>query len=173
MRKGDQGIRFKGYNTLKKNHVVFLGIALVGFILDQIAKLIIVANIDPHQSVQVIPGFFNIVFVRNKGMAFGVFSHINSTLFHYLLLSVIIVAIGAIVFFLFTVKKNQAWMGSGLSLILGGALGNLADRIRLGYVIDFLDFGLKNYHWPAFNMADSIVTAGTFCVLIEIIKRKN
>lgn len=173
MRKGDQGVGFKEFNKLKKNHILFLGIALTGFILDQISKIIIVINLDPHQILQVIPGFFNLVLVRNKGMAFGVFSQINSTLFHYLLLSVIVIAIAAILFFLFTLKKNQVWMGLGLSLILGGAMGNLVDRIRLGYVIDFLDFGLKSYHWPAFNLADSIVTVGTFCVLIEIIKRKN
>lgn len=152
---------------------MFFWIAFTGFILDQTSKLAVIIKLDPHQSVQVIPGFFDIVFVKNRGMAFGMFSQINSTFFHYLLLSVIIVAIAAILFFLFTLKKNQAWMGLGLSLILGGALGNLVDRIRLGYVIDFLDFALKDYHWPAFNMADSIVTAGTFCVLIGILKRES
>ena len=152
---------------------MFLGIALTILILDQVSKLIVASSLEPHQTLPVIPGFFNIVLVKNKGMAFGVFSQISSMFFYYFLLSVTVIAVAAVFFFFFTLKKNQGWMASGLSLILGGALGNLVDRVRLGYVIDFLDFVLKNYHWPAFNMADSAVTAGTFCILIEMIRGKN
>ena len=150
---------------------MFLGIALTILILDQVSKLIVIASLESHQILPVIPGFFNIVVVKNKGMAFGVFNQISSTLFYYLLLSVTVIAVAAVIFFFFTLKKNQGWMASGLSLILGGAMGNLADRIRLGYVIDFLDFVVKNYHWPAFNMADSAVTAGAFCVVIEMMMK--
>ena len=152
---------------------MFLGIALTVFILDQVSKLIVIASLESHQTLPVIPGFFNIVVVKNKGMAFGVFNQISSTLFYYLLLSVTVIAVAAVIFFFFTLKKNQGWMASGLSLILGGAMGNLADRIRLGYVIDFLDFVVKNYHWPAFNMADSAVTVGAFCIVIEMMMGKN
>lgn len=152
---------------------MFLGIALTVFILDQVSKLIVIASLESHQTLPVIPGFFNIVVVKNKGMAFGVFNQISSTLFYYLLLSVTVIAVAAVIFFFFTLKKNQGWMASGLSLILGGAMGNLADRIRLGYVIDFLDFVVKNYHWPAFNVADSAVTAGAFCIVIEMMMGKN
>ena len=158
---------------MKKNHILFLGIALTVLILDQISKLIVIASLGPHQTLTVIPGFFNIVLVKNKGMAFGIFSQISSMLFYYLLLSVTIIAVAAVFFFFFTLKENQGWMALGLSLILGGALGNLADRARLGYVIDFLDFVLKNYHWHTFNVADSAVTAGAFCILIEMMKGKN
>jgi len=106
-------------------------------------------------------------------MAFGILSQSRSGFSYYFLLTTTIVAVGVILFFFFWTRRNQKWLTGGLSLILGGAIGNLIDRVRLGYVIDFLDFFLKGYHWPAFNMADSAVTAGTFWLLINIILRKE
>jgi len=106
-------------------------------------------------------------------MAFGILSQSRSGFSYYFLLATTIVAIGVILFFFCWTKREQKWLTVGLSLILGGAIGNLMDRIRLGYVIDFLDFFLKAYHWPAFNMADTAVTAGTFWLLINIIAGKN
>jgi signal peptidase II len=75
-------------------------------------------------------------------------------------------------FFCWT-KRNRRWLTVGLSVILGGAIGNLIDRVRFGYVIDFLDFFLKAYHWPAFNVADSAVTVGTFWLFFNIMKGKS
>jgi len=132
-----------------------------------------VNKIEAHQILSVIPGFFNLVLVKNRGMAFGIFSQTRSGFYYYFLLFTTIGAIGVILFFFFWIKRTKKWLTVGLSLILGGALGNLVDRVRWGYVIDFLDFFLKGYHWPAFNVADSAVTAGTFWLLFNIIQGKK
>lgn len=132
-----------------------------------------VNQIEAHQILSVIPGFFNLVLVKNRGMAFGIFSQTRSGFYYYFLLFTTIGAIGVILFCFFWIKRTKKWLTVGLSLILGGALGNLVDRVRLGYVIDFLDFFLKGYHWPAFNVADSAVTAGTFWLLFNIIQGKK
>ena len=106
-------------------------------------------------------------------MAFGILSQSRSGFSYYFLIATTIGAIGVILFFFFWTKRNQKWLTVGLSLILGGAIGNLIDRVRLGYVIDFLDLSLKGYHWPAFNIADSAVSAGAFWLFISIMKGKN
>lgn len=158
---------------MKRDYPLFIGPALSVLLLDQISKWLASNHLEPNQVLSIIPGFFNLVFVRNRGMAFGILSQSRSGFSYYFLLATTIVAIGVILFFFCWTKRKQKWLTVGLSLILGGAIGNLMDRIRLGYVIDFLDFFLKHYHWPAFNMADSAVTAGTFWLLINIIAGKN
>ena len=142
-------------------------------LLDQISKWLASSHLQPNQIFSIIPGFFNLVFVKNRGMAFGILSQSRSGFSYYFLLATTIAAIGVILFFFCWTKRSQKWLTVGLSLILGGAIGNLIDRVRLGYVIDFLDLFLKGYHWPAFNMADSAVTAGTLWLLINIILGKN
>jgi len=138
-----------------------MGVALIILFLDQASKWMAVTHIEANQTLSVIPGFFSLVLVKNRGMAFGIFSQTRSGFYYYFLLATTIGAIGVILFFFFWIKRNKKWLTVGLSLILGGALGNFVDRVRLGYVIDFLDFFLKGYHWPAFNVADSAVTVGT------------
>jgi len=156
---------------LKRDYPLFIGLALSVLLLDQISKWLAINHLEPSQILSIIPEFFNLVFVKNRGMAFGIFSQSRSGFSYYLLIATTIVAIGVILFFFYWIKGEQKWIG--LSLILGGAIGNLIDRVRLGYVIDFLDFFLKGYHWPAFNIADSAVTAGTFWLLINIMKGKG
>lgn len=133
----------------------------------------VVTHIEAHQTLSVIPGFFSLVLVKNRGMAFGIFSQTRSGFYYYFLLSTTIGAIGVILFSFFWIKSSKKWLTVGLSLILGGAVGNFVDRLRLGYVIDFLDFFLKGYHWPAFNVADSAVTVGTFWLLFNIIQGRK
>ncbi len=158
---------------MKRDYLLFIGLALIILLLDQVSKWMAVNQIEAHQILSVIPGFFNLVLVKNKGMAFGIFSQTRSGFYYYFLLFTTIGAIGVILFFFFWIKRTKKWLTVGLSLILGGALGNLVDRVRWGYVIDFLDFFLKGYHWPAFNVADSAVTAGTFWLLFNIIQGKK
>jgi signal peptidase II len=158
---------------LKKDYPLFILPALSALLLDQISKWLASSHLQPNQILSIIPGFFNLVFVKNRGMAFGILSQSRSGFSYYFLLTTTMVAVGVILFFFFWTKTNQKWLTVGLSLILGGAIGNLIDRIRLGYVIDFLDLFLKGYHWPAFNMADAAVTAGTFWLLLNIITGKN
>ena len=155
---------------MRRDYLLFIGTALIILLLDQASKWLAINYLESYQTLSIIPGFFNIVLVKNRGMAFGIFSQSSSEFYCYFLILATIVAMGIILFIFFFQKKNQTWMTVGLSLIFGGAMGNLVDRVRFGYVVDFLDFFLKGYHWPAFNVADSAVTAGTFCVLINIIK---
>jgi signal peptidase II len=149
-----------------------VGLALIIVLIDQASKWLASTHLQAHQILSVIPGFFNIVLVRNRGMAFGIFNQTKPGLFPLFLLLTTIAAIGAILF-LFWARKNRMWFMIGLSLILGGAVGNLIDRIRLGYVIDFLDFFVAGCHWPAFNVADSAVTVGALWLLFNVIRGKG
>jgi signal peptidase II len=141
-------------------------------LIDQGSKWLVSHQLAPYQIRSVIPGFFNIVLVENRGMAFGILNQTKPGFAPYFLLAATIAAIGVIIFF-FWAKRSHTGLTIGLSLILGGALGNLIDRIQLGYVIDFLDFFFADCHWPAFNMADSAVTVGTFWLLFNVIKDKS
>ena len=158
---------------MKRDYPLFVGPALSILLLDQVCKWLASNHLEQYQILSVIPGFFNLILVKNRGMAFGILSQSRSGLSYYFLVATTIVATGVIIFFFYWTKRNQKWLTVGLSLILGGAIGNLIDRVRLGYVIDFLDFFLKGYHWPAFNVADSAVTAGVFWLLINIIIGKD
>ena len=158
---------------MKRNYLLFIGLALLVVLIDQVSKSLAVSQLAPHQIISVIPGFFNIVLVKNRGMAFGILNQTKQGLSYIFLLATTIAAIGVIILFFFWAKKNRIWLTIGLSLILGGALGNLIDRVQLGYVIDFLDFFLADYHWPAFNMADSAVTVGTFWILFNVIRGRS
>jgi signal peptidase II len=158
---------------LKRDYPLFVGTALLVVVLDQVSKWLVVCHLDVYEVRSVIPGLFNLVLVKNKGMAFGIFSQTRSGFPYYFLLAATIGAIAVILLFFCWTKRNQRWLTAGLSVILGGALGNLIDRVRLGYVIDFLDFYVKDYHWPAFNVADSAVTVGTFWLFISILRGKG
>jgi signal peptidase II len=158
---------------LKRDYSLFIGAALTVLLVDQFSKWLVVNHLDVHQIRTIIPGFFNLVLVKNRGMAFGIFSQTRSGFPYYFLLATTIGAVVVIVSFFCWTKRNRRWLTVGLSVILGGAVGNLIDRVRFGYVIDFLDFLLKAYHWPAFNVADSAVTVGTFWLFFNIMKGKS
>lgn len=147
--------------------------ALIVVLLDQISKLAIVYTLRLHESVPVISGFFDLVHVRNRGMAFGFMNHSGSAVGFYFLIPATLAAIILLLIWLLRLKKAQAPIALGLSLILGGAVGNLIDRIRFSEVIDFLDFYLGSYHWPAFNVADSAITVGTFWVAFFLVFRQQ
>jgi signal peptidase II len=147
--------------------------ALTIVVLDQITKWAIVRSLRVFESVPVVTGFFNLVQVRNRGMAFGLMNRSDIGFASYFLLTASLVAVVLILLWFFKLKENDNRLTLGLSLILGGALGNIIDRIRLGEVIDFLDFYLGSYHWPAFNLADSAITAGTFLVALSLIFQRK
>jgi signal peptidase II len=125
-----------------------------------------------HESVTV-TGFFNLVHVRNRGMAFGLMNRPDFDAGFYLLTVSTVVAIFLLLAWFFKLKKEGARIAFGLSLVLGGAVGNLIDRLRFREVIDFLDFHLGQYHWPSFNVADSAITVGTFWVAIILIFHRS
>ncbi|MBT8764055.1 signal peptidase II [Desulfohalobiaceae bacterium Ax17] len=151
--------------------VIFLGSLVL--ILDQITKLWVQNNIPLWSGTTIIPGFFNLVHVLNKGAAFGFLNRADLTWQTYFFIAVSALAIVLIFHLVRTVDRNDQFLFTGLGLILGGALGNMVDRIRLGQVIDFLDFYLGTHHWPAFNVADIAISLGSLALLISFYKRKK
>jgi len=150
-----------------------LGPALGVVILDQISKAMITAALRVHESIPLIQGFFNLVHVRNRGMAFGLMSRSHADAAFWFLVGASFMAIGLLLFWFFRLKEDDARMTPGLSLILGGAIGNLIDRVRFREVVDFLDVFWGSYHWPAFNVADAAITVGTFWVAVSLIFRPS
>lgn len=138
-------------------------------VLDQISKLIVVRTIQIHESISVINGFFNLVHARNRGMAFGLMNRPHVDFYTYILVAATIGAIVLLVYWFRRLRTEDKRLVFGFSLILGGAVGNLIDRVRFLEVIDFLDFYIGSYHWPAFNVADSAITVGALGMALYII----
>jgi len=156
---------------MKNNAPYFLlTIALVA--LDQATKHIIARTVDLFESVPVIPGFFNITRVHNKGAIFGTFSQANNKLVFALLTAASLAALALVVYYFFKTPAGDKLMKVALTLITAGALGNQFDRLMRGHVIDFLDFYIGRAHWPFFNAADSCITIGACLMLVILFRRK-
>jgi len=153
---------------LQKRHHLMVWPALVTLLLDQVSKLAVARGLRIYDSVPLVDGFFNLVHVRNRGMAFGLMNRPDADFVFYALVIASIGAIAILLIWLFRFEQERGRITFGLSLILGGAVGNLVDRIRFREVIDFMDFYLGSYHWPAFNVADSAITIGTLWVAINL-----
>lgn len=141
-------------------------------ILDQITKSLILGNIPLYHSINIIPGFFNITHIHNPGGAFGFMAQHDSSLRNLLFLLLSSLAICFIIYFYKNTSRTHPLLASGFALILGGAVGNLIDRIRFGKVVDFLDFYVRSYHWPAFNVADSAITVGVTIFIFHLLFKK-
>lgn len=148
----------------------WLSLATVIIILDQITKLWISGNFVYGESVAV-TDFFNLVLVHNSGAAFSFLS--NAGGWQRWLFSIIAVTASVWIIWLLRKHKQEKLFCFALTLILGGALGNLVDRVAYGYVVDFLDFYWNTYHFPAFNIADSAVTCGAGLMLWESFTKKS
>jgi signal peptidase II len=137
--------------------------------LDQAAKLLVDRLMDLHESHQVIDGFLRLTYVRNRGAAFGILSDADLP-FQAGVFSVLsLAALLAIAVYAWRLPADSRLPKSALALIMGGAVGNLIDRMRLGYVIDFVDAHLGAYHWPAFNVADSAITIGVALLVLDML----
>jgi signal peptidase II len=154
---------------VKRNWGLFSIIIVLVIALDQVTKILVLSNIDFHGSVPVISGFFNIVHTRNRGMAFGLLNNPDPGPAFYILTCASVFAVILIIFWFSRLREYEKPLIPGLALILGGALGNLIDRLRIGEVIDFLDVQIGSYHWPAFNVADSCISIGTIWILISLL----
>ena len=143
-------------------------------LLDQMTKAWIHKTMLLHQSIPVIPGLFNLTYIRNPGAAFGLFASGGGSLRSAFFIAVSVIAL-VVLSLLYTKAPRETWLlRFSLSLVMGGAIGNLIDRIRLGEVVDFLDFYLGSYHWPAFNVADSCITIGIgLLILHTMVSRKT
>jgi signal peptidase II len=152
---------------VKKALLLWPAVAVLA--LDQATKYWIVARFPLHETRPLISRFFNLVHVRNKGMAFGIGNRPDADWSFVLLLCATLGAVGLLLFWFYRLKPDERRLAFPLSLVLGGAVGNLIDRLRLGEVIDFLDFYAGSFHWPAFNVADSAITVGTLWLAASLL----
>ncbi len=142
-------------------------IAFIVALLDYITKKLVETYVHPHEIIDVLP-FLRIVNIKNTGAAFGMFSTLSNKFF----IALTIVAIILILIYVSRSFKKLEILS--LSLILGGAIGNLIDRVNIGKVIDFIDFFINDWHWPAFNVADSSLTVGIILFIwTNIIHREH
>lgn len=149
-------------------------IASVVILLDQLSKLWVLKSFQLYESREVIPGFFNLVYVTNTGAAFSMLADVQSPWRHYFFLGIGVAAVIGLTAGYFVLRKEHRWYGPAFACIAGGAVGNLIDRVRLGSVVDFLDVYAGKYHWPAFNIADSAICLGAFIfIVISIVETKK
>ncbi len=149
----------------RKRYLLPSAIALIGLLLDQLSKGWVIRNIDPREIVTVIPGWFDLVHVLNRGAAFGFLNRTDMDWQRGFFIVASLVAVTLIFYLLKTLDREEPFVLWGLGLVLGGALGNLVDRVRLGVVVDFLDAHVGHYHWLAFNVADICITLGTMALI--------
>lgn len=157
---------------MKLKWIYFFTIGGLIICVDQIVKTYVHLNFSLGESLTVIPGFFNLTYVRNYGAAFGVFAESHPTFREFFFLSVPPAALLFIVYLMRTVDENDKWQMWALSAVAGGALGNYIDRLLYRYVIDFLDFHYKTWSYPAFNVADMAIVMGV-CLLILLMVRES
>jgi signal peptidase II len=141
-------------------------VALAVLILDQATKSLVERTMWPHESID-LTAFLALTYVRNTGAAFGVLAAAPAGVRLPLFVAVTVLAAGALVSYLRHTPPDQRWRVAALGGILGGALGNLLDRVRYGEVIDFVDAHWGDLHWPAFNVADAAITVGVAIVLVH------
>jgi len=162
--------RFRGKDVNPKYRLASI-ISSVVFILDQVTKILVHNLMHLHQSIEIVPNFIHLTYIRNTGAAFGFLSGNRSTLRVVFFLIVSAIAIGCIAYLFKNIHPNRKVQTASLSLILGGAVGNLIDRLRLGEVIDFIDFHWYDLHWPAFNVADAAITIGVILLFMQMIRK--
>ena len=145
---------------------MFATIATVGIIIDQITKVIVDRSMQLYDSIPIVENFFHLTYVRNKGAAFSFLSNASWRLPFFITVSIIASIVILVAFR--KLRDDQKLAHTSLALIFSGAVGNLIDRIRLGEVIDFLDAHWYRHHWPAFNVADSLICVGVFLLAIDL-----
>jgi signal peptidase II len=143
----------------------WLWLSLLAVILDQWSKLAIAGSMQLYQSIPIMP-YFNLTYVHNTGAAFSFLSEAGGWQ-RWFFTGLALVISAVIVVWLARLKPHETLLAVALSLVLGGAIGNLIDRLAYGYVIDFLDVYYQTWHWPAFNIADSAITLGVILMLVE------
>lgn len=154
---------------LDKKYITLFTWTPVIIILDQLVKIYVDRTMYLHQSIEVLENFFHITYIRNKGAAFGIFSGASESLRVPFFLTVSAIAVAVILYIIYTYREESKLFPFSMALILGGAVGNMIDRFRLGEVIDFIDVHWYSHHWPAFNVADSAITVGVVFLVINIL----
>ncbi len=148
-------------------YTIFAAISTIGIIIDQITKIYIDRSMQLYDSIPIVENFFHITYVRNKGAAFSFLSNASWRLPFFITVSIIAVLVILVAFR--KLRDDQRLAQISLAMIFSGAVGNLIDRVRLGEVIDFLDVHWYRHHWPAFNVADSLICVGVFLLALDMI----
>jgi len=156
---------------MKRKYWVLLIVCFWILFVDQWTKYAVQQRLTLYEKVEVVHGFFNLVHVRNTGGAFGIFGGEKGGLGSLIFVVVSLVAIGSILFFYLRLKEDEGTLSLSFSLVLSGAIGNLIDRLHYGEVVDFLDFYVLSFHWPAFNIADSAICLGIGLMALELLIR--
>lgn len=154
-------------------YLILIGMAIGIIFLDQVTKFLIHQSMRLHESIVIVEGFFAITYIRNPGAAFGFLANLSADVRFYFFVGVSIVALIFLSAFFLKTPREDFWTQIGISWVVGGAFGNLIDRLRLGEVIDFLDFFVGPYHWPAFNVADSAISMGLALLILQLFLRSK
>jgi signal peptidase II len=148
----------------------YLLLSAVVVVLDQITKRLVASTMELHDSREIVTGVVSLTHVRNRGAAFGFLSNADLP-YQSILFSILsVVALGAIAAYALKLPIGQKWPQVALALIMGGAIGNLIDRVAYGYVIDFVDVYWRAHHWPAFNVADSCISIGVGMLILDLLR---
>ncbi|MCL5669006.1 MAG: signal peptidase II [Gammaproteobacteria bacterium] len=146
----------------------WLWLSALVIVLDQVGKYLISSSMQLHESIEIAP-LFNLTLLHNTGAAFSFLSGAGG--WQRWFFTVIALGVSTvIVLWLKRLPAADKWQAAALSLIMGGALGNVIDRVRFGYVVDFLDFYYRQWHWPAFNIADSAITVGVAILVLVTLR---
>lgn len=158
---------------MARGREVYVATALIITVLDQLVKAVVDRYLALHESRVVVEGLIHLTYVRNRGAAFGILSDAELPYQSVLFSLVSALALLAIAVYAWRLPPASRLPRLALSLVIGGAVGNLIDRIRLGYVIDFVDVFWKSYHWPAFNLADSAISVGVVLLVLDILRHPH
>jgi signal peptidase II len=149
------------------------GLAAMVFAADRLTKSIVEVRVSSFDVHPIIPGFFDIVHSQNRGVAFGLMNDSTSAWRTVVLIVFSAAALILVAGMLWRASRLDRWTVTGLALVLGGAAGNLFDRILWGQVTDFLEFYIRDMHWPTFNVADSCIVIGSGLLLVDLLRPKR
>lgn len=155
----------------KKKYVLIFVLIIIA---DQVSKFFIKANFElqPYKAIKVIKDIITLRYVQNQGAVWGLFSDPAHSIIPKIITGLSLVALVVVLYYFLKLKSECAWELTSLSFIIGGAVGNVTDRLIQGYVVDFLDVKIINYHWPTFNIADSFISMGVVLLVLSIWRGK-
>ncbi|MDD5033974.1 MAG: signal peptidase II [Methylococcaceae bacterium] len=149
----------------------WLWLSALVIVLDQASKLLVDASLQLYETIELLP-FFQLTYLRNPGASFSLLAHAGGWQ-RWLFVGIASTASIAMIYWLKRLPKDRRWEAAAWAMVLGGALGNLIDRLVYGYVIDFLDFFYQNWHFPPFNVADSAINVGVGMLIIDAFLTKQ
>lgn len=160
-------------NEMNAGRGMYVGVAGLIVCLDQITKALVDRFMALYESRAVVDGIVRLTYVQNRGAAFGILSDADIPYQSVLFAAVSLLALAAIGVYAWRLPTGSPLPRVALALIMGGAVGNLLDRVRLGYVVDFVDVHWGAHHWPAFNVADSAISIGVALLLLDILRHPH